>query len=176
VSDTGDGGMAIGIRDATDADLEAIAAILNVEIADSPYVYAETCVTPEDRRVWLNEHQAAGFPVLVATRHDDADVVGWAAWSPYRSSSGYRFTAEASVYVARAAHRRGVGARLVSRLLNLARGCELHVVVASIDAANVQSLRLFERFGFRECARLPEVGRKFGEWRTQVLLHRRVEG
>jgi len=167
--------MEIGIRDAADADLDAIAAILNVEIAESPYVYAETCVTLEDRRAWLNDHQAAGFPVLVATRDDEADVVGWAALSPYRSSSGYRFSAEASVYVARAVHRRGVGARLVSHLLDRAREGELHALVASIDADNLASVALFERFGFVERARLPEVGRKFDAWRTQVLLHRGLE-
>jgi phosphinothricin acetyltransferase len=72
-------------------------------------------------------------------------------------------------------HRHGVGARFVSHLLNRARDCGLHVLVASIDAGNLPSVALFERFGFVERARLPEVGRKFGEWRTQVLLHRGLE-
>jgi len=95
------------IRDATDADLPAIVDILNVEIAESPYVYAEVPVTVDERRSWLAAHRAADLPVLVAVTAEDQAVIAWAALSPYRPSSGYRFTAELSVYVARGAQRRG---------------------------------------------------------------------
>ena len=46
-----------------------------------------------------------------AVTAEDRAVVGWAALSPYRPSSGYRFTAELSVYVARgrSAARNGLG-------------------------------------------------------------------
>jgi phosphinothricin acetyltransferase len=163
----------IDIREAADVDLEAIAALLNEEIAASPYVYAEVPVTIEDRRAWLSNHQAAGLPVLVAIA-DDQRVVAWASLSPYRGSSGYRFTAEASVYVASGAQRHGIATQLVSNLVERARLLGLHGLVASIDAENSPSVALFERFGFVECARLPEVGRKFDGWRTQLLFIREV--
>jgi len=162
----------IAIREAADGDLGAIGALLNEEIATSPYVYAETQVTIEDRRAWLSNHQAAGLPVLVATI--DSGVVAWASLSPYRASSGYRFTAEASVYVSSGAQRRGIATQLVARLVEHARQVGLHALVASIDAENWPSIRLFERFEFVECARLPEVGRKFESWRTQLLFVRRL--
>ena len=162
----------IGIRDATEADLIDIAARLNAQIAESPYIYSEVQVTIEDRRAWLSSHQAAGLPVIVAEQLETPRVIGWAALSPYRASSGYRFSAEASVYVAPAAHRRGIGARLLAELLERATERGLHAVIASIDAENLGSVALFEQFGFVERARLPEVGRKFGEWRTQLLLAR----
>jgi phosphinothricin acetyltransferase len=89
-------------------------------------------------------------------------------------SSGYRFTAEVSVYVVSSAYRRGIGRRLLSDLVDRAPALKLHVLVASIDANNAPSLALFGQFGFVETARLAEVGRKFGEWQTQLLLQRLV--
>ncbi len=163
--------VGIIIRDTTDPDLAAMLAILNAEIADSPYIYAETPVTLDQRRAWLAALRSANLPALVAAEIDEAgEVVGWAALSPYRSSSGYRFTAELSVYVARTAHRRGIGTQLIAALEDRARSGGIHALVGSVDAENAASLTLLERFGFVEAARLPEVGRKFGLWRTQLLV------
>lgn len=164
---------AIGIREATDADLPCIAEIFNIVVVNSPYVWMETPVSLDERRGWLEIHRAAGFPVLVATESDS--VIGWASLSAYRPASGYRFTREASVHVAERARRRGVARALVEALIALAREREAHAIVASIDSENAPSVALFVRAGFREVARLPEVGRKFGEWRTQLLLLRSLE-
>jgi phosphinothricin acetyltransferase len=165
-------GVEIGIREAADADLPAVAAILNQEIAASPYVYAEEAVTIDERRRWLEEHRKAELPVFVATAANGDAVLGWASLSPYRTSSGYRFTGEVSVYVARDAQRSGIGRRLLDVLIDAAAARGLHALVASVDADNAPSIALFERFGFNEVARLSEVGRKFDGWRTHLLLLR----
>lgn len=157
----------IRIRSAEEDDLPAMTAILNHEIAVSPFVYAEEAVALEERLAWLAEHRTGNMPVLVAT---DDELLGWASLSPYRASSGYRFTAEASVYVAESARRRGVAAQLLTALFDAPAARRFHAFVASIDAENAPSIALFERFGFSEAARLPEVGRKFGAWRTHLLL------
>jgi L-amino acid N-acyltransferase len=165
------GSAPIVIRDADERDLPAIAAIFNFEIAESAYVYAEAPLTLDDRRSWLHMHRSACLPVVIATdRSDGTEVLGWAALSPYRSASGYRFTREASVYVARASHRRGIGRRLLAALDDAAKARRVHAIVASIDSENAPSIALFERFGYVEAARLTEVGRKFERWRTQLLL------
>ena len=168
-------GREINIREAADDDLTAVAAILNREIAESPYVYADVSVTLDERRGWLTSHRAAELPVVVATAADESNVVlGWGALSVYRPSGGYRFTVEASVYVDPAAQRRGIGGRMLSHLCEEAKKREMHALVASIDAENSPSIALFERRGFREAARLDEVGWKFGGWRTQLLFIRPV--
>lgn len=161
---------AIGIRQATDADLHSIMSILNREIERSPYVYAEVPVGIAERRDWLARHATDGLPVLVA--ENGAQVVGWGSLSPYRSSSGYRYTLEASVYVDEPARGRGIAGRLLEALHGAAATRGVHAIVASIDFENAPSIALFERFGYREVGRLPEVGRKFETWRTQLLLLR----
>ena len=165
------GSASIVIRDADERDLPTIAGIFNLEIGESPFVYAETPLSLDDRRSWLQVHRSAGLPVVVATDPGEStEVLAWASLSPYRAASGYRFTLEASVYVARAAHRRGIGRRLVAVLDDAARARGVHAIVASIDSENRPSITLFERFGYVEAARLTEVGRKFDQWRTQLLL------
>ena len=150
----------------TDADLPAVIEIFNHEVVESPYLYVETPVTLDDRRTWLDQHRAANLPVLVATDpHEPARVLGYASLSPYRASSGYRFTGEVSVYVAPFAQRRGIGWRLLSTLFDEARARGLHVLVASIDSENAPSVALFERHGFVEAARLARGGAQV--WRVE---------
>jgi phosphinothricin acetyltransferase len=162
---------AISIREATDADLPAVLEIFNREVIASPYLYVETPLTLDDRRAWLDQHRAANLPIVVAAPPDDGEhILGYATISPYRPSSGYRFTGEVSVYVAPFAQRGGVGRRLVAHVCDEARASGLHALVASIDSENAPSIALFSRLGFAEAARLREVGRKFDRWRTQLLL------
>lgn len=162
----------IGIREAADADLPSVAEILNAEIADSPYLYLEKPVTLGERLNWLRAHHDARLPVLVATL--DGQVVGWASLSRYRPSSGYRHTAEISVYVDPRAQRRGVARRLVAALHDWASAAGLRAIVASIDSENAASIALFESLGYVQAARLPDVGWKFDRWRTQLLYHQVV--
>ena len=163
----------ISIRAATDADLVFVSEILNAEIEASPYIYAETPVSLDERRAWLALHAAADLPIIVATEpRDDSRVLGWASLSVYRPSSGYQSTTEASVYVAQAAQRRGIGRRLLARLCRDARDRGKHAIVASIDSENAPSIALFAKEGFREVGRLDDVGRKFSAWRTQLLFLR----
>jgi phosphinothricin acetyltransferase len=46
------------------------------------------------------------------------------------------------------------------------------VLVAGVDGGNEASIRFHERLGFREVARMPAVGRKFGEPVDLVLLQK----
>lgn len=45
-------------------------------------------------------------------------------------------------------------------------------MIAGIEAENAASIGLHERCGFREVARMPEVGFKFGRWLDLVLMQK----
>jgi L-amino acid N-acyltransferase len=154
----------------TDADLVSVVAIVNREIAESPYVWGEIPVTVEARRDWLARHRELGQPAVVATSSTDGRVIGWASLSTFRPSSGYRFTLEASVYVARDTRRRGIGRSLITALHDRAEPAGVHAVVAVIDAENTASIDLFHAFGYADVGRLDGIGRKFGTWRDEVFL------
>ena len=162
---------AIGIREATGADLPSIVEIVNLAIASSPYVWTEIPTTLDARRVWFEDHRRSGHPIFVAFAPDDPDhVVGWSSLSTFRGRDGYRFTAEVSVYVHPSAQRQGVAARLIQAIEEAGTAQGLHALVAVIDAAHAASISLFERFSFAERGRLAEVGWKFGAWRDEVFM------
>jgi L-amino acid N-acyltransferase len=159
------------IRDAGHDDLPAITEIANALIATTAIEWTDEPHTVEDRAVWLGEHRAAGHPVVVA--EVDGAVVGFAAWGAFRDVRrwpGYRTTVEHTVHVRGDHWGTGVGRALMAELIGRARASGMHVMVAAVDAGNLESIRFHERLGFVEVARLPEVGHKFGRWLDLVLL------
>ena len=92
---------------------------------------------------------------------------------PYRPRAAYRDTVENSVYLAPDAIGLGFGRRLLQALIEecTARGLRQMVAVVG-DSANLPSIRLHERLGFRMVGTLAAVGFKHGRWLDTVLLQR----
>ena len=82
----------------------------------------------------------------------------------YRQKEAYCTTAELSVYVSPDFRRTGVASALISRVLEIARGTELHSIVSVITAGNDASKRLHAKFGFTPCGTLHQVGFKHGKY------------
>jgi phosphinothricin acetyltransferase len=164
---------AVQIVPADESDLEGITAIYNDVIARSTAIFSDDPVSVENRRVWLAERQARGFPVLVA--REDGEVLGFGSFGDFRAWPGYRTTVEHSVHVAEGQRRRGIGAQLVAALIDEARALGMHVMIAGVVSTNEASLALHRRLGFVEVGRLPEVARKFDEWLELVLLQLALE-
>jgi len=114
---------------------------------------------------------AAGLPYIVV--EDAGGVLGYAYAAPYRLRIGYRYTVEDSVYLDRDAVRRGLGRRLLERLVEActARGCRQMIAVIG-DTGNAASIGLHEACGFVRVGMLPATGFKFGRWVASVLMQR----
>jgi L-amino acid N-acyltransferase len=162
------------LRPAAVSDVPGILVIVNDAIESTTAIWADDPRTLEEQRAWLAAKAADGLPVLVAA--DGDAVAGWASFGPFRPFPGYRLTVEHSVYVAAAYRRRGVATLLMRSLLAEARSRGLHVMVGAVDADNSASIRLHHELGFREVARMPEVGLKFGRWLDLVLLQIVLDG
>ena len=162
--------MAPGIRDASEADMTAILAIFNHEIATSTAVYMDAPTTLEERLAWWRGRVNDGFPVIVT--EDATGVTGFGSFGEFRGRPGYRFTVEHSVYVRSDRRGRGLGAALVAHLLDRARTMGKHVMVGGVDAENLPSLQFHERLGFERVAHFKQVGFKFGRWLDLVFLQR----
>lgn len=99
--------------------------------------------------------------------------MGFAFAGPYHRRAGYRHTLESSVYVAAGARRRGVGQALLTRLIEECERLGFRQMVGIVgDSANVASLRLHERCGFRTVGTLENVGFKLGRWLDVVIMQR----
>jgi phosphinothricin acetyltransferase len=158
------------VRDATEADLPAILAIINEATLNTTAVWGIAPTTLDARRAWWKERTEAGFPVLVASEHER--VLGFASYGTFRPWEGYKHTVEHSVYVDATSRGKGVGRVLLAALIEHATGAGKHVLVAGIDASNSVSIRLHEALGFTTAGTLTQVGRKFDRWLDLLFMQR----
>jgi phosphinothricin acetyltransferase len=157
------------IREATIHDVEGIKLIYNDAVINTTAIWNETLVDEANRRAWLIDRQAKGYPVLVAV--DAAGcVLGYASFGDWRAFDGYRHTVEHSVYVKHDQRGKGLGRHLMLALIERAQELNKHVMVAAIEAGNQGSIAMHVKLGFVQTGLMPEVGTKFGKWLDLVYL------
>jgi L-amino acid N-acyltransferase YncA len=157
------------IRPATAADLPFITEIYEHAVR---YGTATFELIPPDLAEMSRRFGAlreGGFPYLVACLEGRA--IGYAYAGAYRPRPAYRFTVENSVYLQPAIHRRGIGLRLLQRLIaeSEVRGYRQMIAVIG-DSANAGSVGLHARCGFQMVGTHPNVGFKFGRWLDTVMM------
>ncbi|GEO84309.1 MULTISPECIES: GNAT family N-acetyltransferase [Alphaproteobacteria] len=156
------------IRDAAEADLAAIRDIYNHAVEHTTAIWNEVLVDLDNRRAWMEQRRAKGFPVLVAIR--ESKVAGYASYGDWRAFDGYRHTVEHSVYVDKDCRGGGIGKQLMQALIERARAGDKHVMIAAIEAENKPSIALHQRLGFRLVGVHQEVGTKFGRWLDLAMM------
>jgi L-amino acid N-acyltransferase YncA len=156
------------IRDAVEADFEAITAIYNEVVISSTATFNDRPATKDERIRWWKLRREQGYPVLVAVV--DETVVGFGSFGDFRAWPGYRFTVEGTIYIDASSRGQGVGTELLSSLVAQAQSLGKHIMVAGVDAENVASLRFLEKFGFERVGYLREVGYKFGRFLDLIFL------
>ena len=150
------------IRDATEHDLPVIRAIYNDAVLNTTAIWNEQPVDLANRQAWFSARQAQQYPILVTVDNDE--VTGYASFGDWRPFEGFRYSVEHSVYVRNDQRGKGLGPRLMQALIERARSCGKHVMVAAIESGNLASIRLHERLGFVTTGQMPQVGIKFGRW------------
>ncbi len=165
--------MAHLIRDATDADVPAIAAIYADEVRERVNTYEYDVPDAPEMARRMRALLDAGFPYIVAER--DGTVAGYAYAGSFRAREGYRFTVENSVYVAASAQGHGVGAALLAALIQACEARGFRQMIAVIgEPTNVASIRLHERFGFRHAGTMAGIAWKHGRWLDTVFMQREL--
>jgi len=151
------------IRDAVSADLPAIRDIFNDAVLNTTAIWMDSTVDLANREAWFAARAQQGYPILVAIDAAD-EVVGYASFGDWRPFDGFCNTVEHSVYVRSDQRGKGLGPVLMQALIERAKTCGKHVLVAAIESGNAASIRLHERLGFITTGQMPQVGRKFGRW------------
>jgi L-amino acid N-acyltransferase YncA len=125
--------------------------------------------TVPDWETWDGSHLPFARLVALST----GTVLGWAALTQVSDRCAYGGVAEVSVYVAASAQRRGIGSRLLERLVEAAEAGGIWTLQAGILAENVGSIELHRRAGFRVVGVRERLGRLNGRWHDVTLLERR---
>ncbi|HJQ04758.1 MAG TPA: GNAT family N-acetyltransferase [Nocardioides sp.] len=149
------------IRPATDADLDAVAAIYGREVVEG---HATFDIAPPPRSAWEAKLASAHPGDLFLVAADGDRVVGFAYSSAYREKGAYAGTRETTIYLDPAAGGRGLGRRLYDGLLDRMRAAGVHTALACLAVPNEASEALHRACGFERVGVMREVGRKFDRW------------
>jgi phosphinothricin acetyltransferase len=151
------------IRDALETDLPALRDIFNDAVLNTTAIWMDNVVDLANRQAWFAARAQQGYPILVA-ENAAGEVVGYASFGDWRPFDGFCHTVEHSVYIRVDQRGKGLGPQLLTALIERAKACDKHVMVAAIESGNAASIGLHQRLGFAITGQMPQVGRKFGRW------------
>jgi phosphinothricin acetyltransferase len=149
------------IRPATPADAAAIAAIYAPYVLNSPASF-EIAPPDEDEMRGRIERVTEFYPWLVAEGPDGME--GYAYASRHRERTAYQWSVDVSAYVAPNRHRRGLGRRLYTVLLDVLSRQGFANAFAGITMPNAASVGLHQAMGFELVGVYRQVGYKLGSW------------
>lgn len=159
------------IRPATVADIPAIADVYSYHVNTGTASFETVAPNHAEMRLRMDDILARQLPYIVAEA--DGKVAGYAYAGPYRTRAAYRQTVENSIYVDAAYAGRGIGGYLLPALIVACQSRGLKQMVAVIgDNANIPSVRLHEKCGFKHVGVLKNVGFKFDRWLDTILMQR----
>jgi L-amino acid N-acyltransferase YncA len=142
-------------------DAAAIAAIYAPYVTDTTItfeLYAPDAAAMAERIATVTRMH----PWLVA--EEDGAVLGYAYGYPYRARPAYRWVAETGIYLAQAAHGRGIGGTLYAALLEALASAGYVAAIGAIAMPNDASVALHERLGFTHSGTQTGIGFKQGGW------------
>lgn len=168
--------MNVQVSPGCEDDLVALTEIYNHYVRETAITFDVTPLTPSERRPWLLSHPKDGPHRLMVARIPGSTgrAVGYATSSPFRPKAAYATSVETSIYLAPDVGGRGIGSLLYGRLFELLAAEDVHRAYAGITLPNDASVRIHERFRFRQVGLYEEVGRKFGEYHDVAWFEKRL--
>ncbi|HVZ36379.1 MAG TPA: arsinothricin resistance N-acetyltransferase ArsN1 family B [Polyangiaceae bacterium] len=151
----------VQIRFASSGDAAGIAAIYAPHVVESAISFEAEPPSAEMMRERIIS-TLAQLPWLVSER--GGELLGYAYASPHSERAAYRWSLNASVYIAARCRRQGVGRALYTSLFALARLAGYYSVHAGVTLPNAASVGLHESFGFVPVGIYRAVGFKLNAW------------
>ncbi|WP_414568849.1 N-acetyltransferase family protein [Nostoc sp. CCY 9925] len=156
------------IRHAIETDLATIVAIYNAAIPSRMATADLEPISVESRLAWFRARSPSWRPLWVI--EVEGVIAGWLSFQSFYGRPAYNTTAEISIYIAPAFHRRGLGKQLLAQAIQESCDLGLKNLVCFIFAHNQPSLKLFATFGFQQWGYLPKVAELDGVERDLVIM------
>ncbi|MGU3472194.1 N-acetyltransferase family protein [Paenibacillus sp. D51F] len=160
------------LTDASLDDLPAIVAIYNTTIPGRMVTADLEPISTDARIQWFHEHSAERRPLWVLK--DGEHIVAWLSFQSFHPRAAYDGTAEISIYLSEALRGQGIGGSLLRKAMEACPAIGVHTLVGLVFGHNEPSLRLFEKHGFGQWGRLPDVAILDGISRDLVYVGRKV--
>jgi len=159
------------IRDATEADADACAAIYRPYVDDTCISFETEAPSPADmaRRI-ASAAERHAWLVL----EDNGRVVGFAYGSPFKERAAYRWSCETSIYLEVGRRRTGAGRVLYEALHARLADRGYHRVFAGMTLPNEASAGLHRSVGFEPVGVYRKVGWKHGAWHDVAWMQKTI--
>ncbi|QVL34677.1 N-acetyltransferase [Telmatocola sphagniphila] len=158
----------IHLRDAVEADLQAIVDIYNQSIPGGWSTADTKPVTVEERLEWFRKFDPARRPIWVA--EIDGQIAAWIGLvSFYAGRPAYDATAEVSLYIATAFHKRGLGRYLKKKMIEHCPRLGVTTLLSMYFDHNEGTKRINDSLGFEVVGHLKEIAIVQGQKRGLVI-------
>lgn len=148
------------IRTVTSDDAESILAIYNQYIINSVASFEVEPLTLESMRNRIIGISSE-YPYFVD--ESNGEITGFCYAHPWKERAAYKYTLESTIYIAPKYIRKGIGMRLMNKLIDCCRQHGYHSIIACITGNNTASIALHEALGFSQASHFKNVGIKFDQ-------------
>lgn len=159
-------------RNAILKDLKEIVEIYNSTVPTRMVTADTQPVSVESRLKWFEEHNENKRPLWVIEENDT--IIGWVSFQSFYGRPAYDATAEISIYLHVSQRGKGIGKKVLQRVLDACPSLNIKTLLGYIFAHNEPSLKLFRSFGFSDWANLPDIAVLDGVERSLIIVGKRV--
>ena len=142
-------------------DAQQLVDIYNYYVLNSIVTFDDEALSLEsfkDKITRIN----TDYPFIVFEENNK--ILGYAYGSQWRPKPAYNHTVESTVYIKHNTQGKQIGTKLYAELLKQLKLKKFHTVIGGLTLPNDASVRLHEKFGFKEVAHFKQVGYKFNKW------------
>ncbi len=157
------------IRTVTAADAAELAAIYAPYVRETAVTYEYEVPSAEEFRGRI-ENTLKNYPYLAAV--EEGVILGYAYASAFHPRAAFHWAAEATVYLKKEAHGRGIGRMLYENLEDILQKQNVQTVIALIADPNPESVAFHEKLGYRIAGRLTNCAYKLGQWRGMYYMEK----
>lgn len=148
------------IRTVKECDAKGIVEIYNDYILNTTISFETEPLDEGQMRVRINEI-SSHCPYLVWV--ESGEIAGYCYAHPWKERAAYHNTLETTVYLSPKYFRKGIGSKLMRRLIADCRKKGFRVLIACITANNDVSIKMHQRLGFKKVSHFEQVGEKIGQ-------------
>ena len=153
----------MNIRKATLDDAGTICNIYNYYIENTVATFETVPILEIEMQKRIEEAINSGYAFYVG--EIDGKIIGYYYTHRWKERYAYATTTEESIYLDKNETGKGYGTQLFEHLLSYIDKNKTHVLIGGICIPNEGSVRLHEKFGFKQISHMKEIGRKFDQWR-----------
>ncbi len=164
-------GGGLNVRDASERDAEACAAIYAPYVTDTAITFESDPPLPAEMAQRIATALRAHAWVVLG---NEGRVVGYAYGGPFKSRAAYRWACEVSVYLERGRRRTGGGRALYDALFARLAQRGFRTAVAGMTLPNDASVGLHRAMGFEPVGTYRRIGWKHDTWHDVAWAQRTI--